>query len=316
MYDLHTHFIPHDVLLWLDDNEKKVHAVREKKDGRQAEFLTVNHKWGFELKELFYQEALYLEAQQEAGVSHSLVSPVPQLFLYDLAEEITDELSFVYNKALAGWVKKHDGRLSGLGTVPLNSPLKASERLNEAMNNGLKGAIIGPGASQMLLSDEAFTPFWETADRRKAIIFIHPLLSEDPRLRRRMLPNLIGVPWETTICAADLLLSGFTDRFRNVKILLAHGGGFLPYQIGRLDKGYDKWAGVSSSLSAPPREYLRKFWFDSVLWEKESAAYLKKLIGEDRLVPGSDFPFDLCQWPPLGPGRKGAESLLNVAIEA
>lgn len=67
--------------------------------------LTVNHKWGFELKELFYQEALYLEAQQEAGVSHSLVSPVPQLFLYDLAEEITDELSFVYNKALAGWVK-------------------------------------------------------------------------------------------------------------------------------------------------------------------------------------------------------------------
>ena len=94
------------------------------------------------------------------------------------------------------------------------------------MNNGLKGAIIGPGASQLLLSDEAFTPFWETADRRKAIIFIHPLLSEDPRLRRRMLPNLIGVPWETTICAADLLLSGFTDRFRNVKILLAHGGGF------------------------------------------------------------------------------------------
>lgn len=57
-------------------------------------------------------------------------------------------------------------------------------------------------------------------------------------------------------------------------------------------------------------------WFDSVLWEKESAAYLKKLIGEDRLVPGSDFPFDLCQWPPLDPGRKGAESLLNVAIEA
>lgn len=70
---------------WLEDNEKRVHAVREKKAGCQADFLTVNHKWGFELKELFYQEALYLEAQQEAGVTHSLVSPVPQLFLYDLA---------------------------------------------------------------------------------------------------------------------------------------------------------------------------------------------------------------------------------------
>ncbi|RCK13120.1 hypothetical protein DT075_00545 [Bacillus licheniformis] len=76
-YDLHTHFIPRDVLLWLEDNEKRVHAVREKKAGCQAEFLTVNHKWGFELKELFYQEALYLEAQQEAedGVT-SISAPV------------------------------------------------------------------------------------------------------------------------------------------------------------------------------------------------------------------------------------------------
>ncbi|MDI5788068.1 hypothetical protein PO124_05135 [Bacillus licheniformis] len=69
---------------------------------------------------------------------------------------------------------------------------------------------------------------------------------------------MIGVPWETTICAADLLLSGFTDRFRNVKFF-GPRRRLLPYQIGRLNKGYDKWAGVSSSLSAPPREYLRKF---------------------------------------------------------
>ena len=79
--------------------QPKQHIVRYKVRVKIIQSLTVNHKWGFELKELFYQEALYLEAQQEAGVSHSLVSPVPQLFLYDLAEEITDELSFVYNSS-------------------------------------------------------------------------------------------------------------------------------------------------------------------------------------------------------------------------
>ncbi|MED1740537.1 amidohydrolase family protein [Bacillus swezeyi] len=316
MFDFHTHFIPNDVLLWLKDNEKSVYAVREKRSPDRAEFLTVNHKWGFELKDSFFKEELYLKEQRKAGISHSLASPVPQLFLYDLAEEMTDELSFVYNKALSIWTEKHSNRLSGLGTIPLNSPSKACERLSEAMDLGLKGAIIGPGASDKLLSNEVFTPFWEEADRRKAIIFIHPLLSEDPRLRRKMMPNLIGVPWETTVCAADLLLSGVTDRFPNVKILLAHGGGYLPYQIGRLNKGYEKWADVSASISAAPDEYLRRFWYDSVLWHEESTAYLKNLVGEERIVPGSDYPFDLCEWPPADVGHKGAEALLSMKIEA
>ena len=316
MFDFHTHFLPSEVLLWLKENKNAVHAVWERKSPEKAPFLTVNGKWGFELKETFFKEDLFLHAQTNAGIPHSLVSPVPQLFLYDLAEEITDEMAGVYNRALSNWIKKESRRLSGLGTIPLNSPVKACGRLREAMALGLKGAIIGPGASDMLLSDEAFTPFWEEADRQEAVIFIHPLLSEDPRLRRKMMPNLIGVPWETTVCAADLLLSGLIDRFPNVKILLAHGGGFLPYQIGRLDKGYQKWPNVSSSITAPPSDYLRRFWYDTVLWHGESAAYLQKLAGKDRVVPGSDYPFDLCQWPPANIGREGAEALLGRKIEA
>lgn len=312
MFDVHTHFIPEDVLLWLRDNERTVQAVWEKKSPDKAEFLTVNHKWGFELKKQFYEEELYLEEQEKAGILHSLVSPVPQLFLYDLREEMTDDISAVYNTALAKWTKTHSQRLSGLGTIPLNSPEKACARLNEAMNLGLKGAIIGPGASEKLLSDDAFIPFWEEADRLKAIIFIHPLLSEDPRLRRKMLPNLIGVPWETTVCAADLLLSGITDRFPNVKIVLAHGGGFLPYQIGRLKKGCDMWPQAAASLTAPPVEYLRRFWFDTVLWNEKGIHFLKELVGEERLVQGSDYPFDLCEWPPPDISGKGAEALLSM----
>jgi predicted TIM-barrel fold metal-dependent hydrolase len=311
VYDVHTHFIPPEVMQWLKDNQKTVNAQWEKRESAANDFLIVNNKWGFELKETFIQPELYLQEQTQAGVSHSLVSPVPQLFLYDFSEEITSELSSVYNHALAQWVNNHPERLSALATLPLNEPVRAAEELKKAAHLGLKGAIIGPGLPGRMLSDECFSPFWEEADRQQAIVFIHPLLCEDPRLKRRMMPNLIGVPWETTICATDILLSGLLDKYPRVKILLAHGGGFLPYQIGRLNKGYEKWKAVSAALEAPPREYLKRFWFDTVLWNTEALHYLVQSVGEERVVPGSDFPFDLSAWPPFSLSDKGVRSLLG-----
>ncbi|CAG9614940.1 hypothetical protein BACCIP111899_04174 [Bacillus rhizoplanae] len=312
MFDMHTHFIPPEVLLWVKDNQHLVHAKWEKKAPHQADFLTINNKWGFELKESFINPGLYMQEQEKVGVSHSLVSPIPQLFMYDFPEDVTSELSAVYNRSLANWIHDNGNRLSALATIPLNNSIRAANELKHAMNLGLKGAIIGPGLSNIMLTNEFFIPFWEEANHQKAIIFIHPLLCEDPRLKQRMMPNLIGVPWETTICAADLLLSGLLDKYPNVKILLAHGGGFLPYQIGRLNKGYEKWTGVSASLQDSPQEYLRRFWYDTVLWNDASIDYLTEVVGEDKVVPGSDFPFDLCAWPPATYNESGVRSLLSI----
>jgi aminocarboxymuconate-semialdehyde decarboxylase len=254
---------------------------------------------------------LYLAEQEKAGVTHSLLSPIPQLFMYDFPEEITTDISTVYNHSLAKWSKSTPQKLSALSTVPLTNPVKAAQVLPDAMDLGLKGVIIGPGLSDHMLSDEFFIPFFEEANRLKAIVFIHPLLCEDPRLKRRMMPNLIGVPWETTVCATDLLLSMLVDKHPNVKIIFAHGGGFLPYQIGRLNKGYEQWELVSSKLQAKPSEYLKRFWYDSVLWNQESLDFLIQTVGEDRVVPGSDYPFDLSVWPPVGNYQTAVHSLLD-----
>lgn len=311
MYDFHTHFIPEDIMLWLKDNRHAINAKWVKKENAKEDFLIVNEKWGFELKEVFYQLDLYLSEQGKAGVNHSMISPVPQLFMYDFPIEISLEVSALYNLSLSNLVNNHPNQLSGLATVPLTHPERAAQILNKAMQTGLKGAIIGPGLPGHMLSDPFFTPFFEEADRLKAIIFIHPLLSEDPRLKKRMMPNLVGIPWETTVCATDLLLSGMLDKYENMKVLLAHGGGFLPYQIGRLDKGYEKWTAVSTHLQAPPSQYLKRFWYDNVLWNQESLEYLIKTVGENRVVPGSDYPFDLCAWPPKETHYLGAKSLLE-----
>ncbi|WP_052476136.1 amidohydrolase family protein [Cohnella kolymensis] len=311
MHDVHTHFIPSDVMDWLKENQNSIQAKWLKKDPTKAEFLSINGKWDFELKEAFINADLYLDEQAGAEISHSLVSPIPQLFLYEFPVEITSELSAVYNNSLSKWVNAHGERLSALATVPLNAPEQAAVELERAMDQGLKGAIVASSWSGNLLSESRFTPFWETANRRKAVIFIHPLLNTDPRLSSRMMPNLIGVPWETTVAAADILLSGMLDTYPDVKFLLAHGGGFLPYQIGRLNKGYEKWKAVSGPLSQAPEEYLKRFWYDTVLWNPAALDYLIELVGADRVVQGTDYPFDLCEWPAGFVGSKGFHSLLE-----
>lgn len=148
-----------------------------------------------------------------------------------------------------------------------------------------RGAIIGPGLGEKLLTDESFAPFWEEANLLKAVLFIHPLLNTDPRLKNRMMPNLIGIPWETTVCATDLLLGGMLDKYPNAKVLLAHGGGFLPYQIRRMNKGYEQWSAVSSALQSPPSEYLKRFWYDSVLWNGGSLEYLISSVAKTESYP-------------------------------
>ncbi|KAA9011181.1 amidohydrolase family protein [Niallia endozanthoxylica] len=315
MHDFHTHFIPNDVLNWLKENKQAVNAEWIKKENNKEDFLFINQKWGFELKKAFTDFDLYMHDQEKANVTHSMISAIPQLFLYDFPLDITKEMSRIYNQSLAQLIAANPGKLSAVGTVPLAHPNQAAEVLNEAMNIGLKGAIIGPGFGQHMLSDSFFQPFFEEANRLKAVIFIHPLLCEDSRLKRRMMPNLIGVPWETTVCATDVLLSGMIDRYPDVKILFAHGGGFLPYQIGRLDKGYEQWNLVSSNLQAPPSEYLKRFWYDTVLWNQESIDLLVKTVGEDRVVAGSDYPFDLCVWPPKEISEKGAHTLLDYVVK-
>ena len=315
MHDFHTHFIPNDVLNWLKENKHSVNAEWIKKDNDKQDFLFINQKWGFELKQSFIDFDLYMHDQEKANVTHSMISPIPQLFLYDFPLEMTTEMSRTYNQSLAHLITMKPDKLSAVGTVPLAHPDQAADVLQEAMNMGLKGAIIGPGIAQHMLSDSFFQPFFEEANRLKAIIFIHPLLCEDPRLKRRMMPNLIGVPWETTVCATDILLSGMIDKYPDVKLLFAHGGGFLPYQIGRLDKGYEQWKLVASNLQAPPSDYLRRFWYDTVLWNQDSVDFLVKTVGEDRVVAGSDYPFDLSVWPPQEISNKGAHALLDYALK-
>ncbi|MCL6562443.1 MAG: amidohydrolase [Firmicutes bacterium] len=311
MFDVHTHFVPTAVIEWVRREADTIRAVFERRDPAKAEFLIVNGKWGFELKPTFIEADRYLSELDQAGVEYALVSPIPQLFAYEFEPAITTALCEVYNRALADWVQQHPGRLGALATVPLNAPEQAARTLEAAMALGLRGAIVAPGLGHQLISDDAFLPFFEAANQLRAIVFIHPLLNEDPRVQKRMMPQLIGVPWETTLAATDLILSGRLDQFPAVRILLAHGGGYLPYQLGRLTQGYARWAPVRAALAAPPEEYLKRLWYDSVLWDARALEFLVSVVGAERVLPGSDYPFDLSVWPPVEVPGSGVRRFLD-----
>ncbi|ACV58628.1 amidohydrolase family protein [Alicyclobacillus acidocaldarius] len=300
--DVHTHFLPAEVLAFLQ-REPRIQATLERRAPDKEPFLTVEGRWSFELKRTFVDFEAFAGAYRRAGIGLALVSPLPQLFVYHLPAEIGAQVAEVYNDALRDLLAPHRERFRPLATLPLADPVAAARELERRMDEGFVGAIVGPGVGEALIGDEAFWPVWEVADARRAVLFLHPLLHADPRAARLMLPNLVGVPWETTLAASHLVLSGLLDRYPGARVLLAHGGGFLPYQIGRIEQGYDVWPQVRGRLQDRPTAYLRRMFYDNVLWSDAALQCLIDVVGAGRVLAGSDFPFDLSAWPP----RPGAD---------
>lgn len=229
------------------------------------------------------------------GLDMALVSPSPTLYQYQLPEADAEALAVVTNHGIRDLVKLHPDRFVGLGTVPLQHPKRAAGWLTTCMEElGLKGAMIGTHVQGLNLDDPGLAEFFAVADRLGAYIFVHPLAVLCPeRLARYYLTNLIGNPTETTIAFASLVFGGILDRHPNVRFCFAHGGGMIPYQAGRLDHGYRVRPECEGHCLEAPSAYLRRVYFDSLTHGAEQFEALVRIAGADRVMLGSDYPFDM-----------------------
>lgn len=225
----------------------------------------------------------------------ALVSPSPTLYQYQLSEAEAEALAVVTNHGIRDLVESHPDRFVGLGTVPLQHPKRATEWLTKCMEElGLKGAMIGTHVQGLNLDDPGFADFFAAADRLGAYLFIHPLAVLGPeRLSRYYLTNLIGNPTETTVAFASLVFGGILDRHPNIRFCFAHGGGMIPYQVGRLDRGYRVRPECEGRCLEAPSAYLRRVYFDSLTHGVEQFEALVRIAGADRVMLGSDYPFDM-----------------------
>ncbi|MFC4171080.1 amidohydrolase family protein [Microvirga sp. GCM10011540] len=238
---------------------------------------------------------LRLRDMDQAEVDMQVLSVCPQTFLYDRDPALTAALSSIQNDEIAKIVRQHPDRFLGIATLPMQDPERAVAELRRAMTQlGLSGAQIGSHVEGRNLDDPALEPLWAAAEELGAFILVHPQkTAAGDRLKSYYLKNLIGNPLDTTIAAASLVFGGVLERHPNLKFCFAHGGGFMPYQTGRMNHGYDVRAEGKVNLKEPPEVSIRRLYFDCILHFEPALRYLVDTFGADHVLLGSDYPFDM-----------------------
>ncbi len=262
-----------------------------------------------------YSLDLHAKFFAQAGIDTAVFGPLMDIAGYSLPTAQGAAWSRLQNEALAAALREAPGAHRGLATVPLQDPATAAAELTFAVRElGLRGAMVDPNALGRPLGDGAFDPFWRAAADLAAPVVLHPFLLEAvERFGRHYLHNLVGYPFETTLAAASLILGGTLDRFPGLSVVLVHGGGFLPYHIGRFDRAHETRPEARVDDAGLPSRYLRRFLYDTLVQRSDALRYLVQLVGHDRVLLGSDHPFWMGDPDPL---RVVREADLDPATRA
>jgi aminocarboxymuconate-semialdehyde decarboxylase len=228
------------------------------------------------------------------GIDRQWVSVSPNHFYPWAPEGLAVWVAMETNRLIAAHVAQAPDRLTGLGVVPLQHPERIVEYLDDAvLGRGLAGVEISSFAGDVELSDERLEPFWARAAELGCVVFLHPFgCSLDERLDRFYLSNTVGQPTENAVALSHLIFGGVLDRHPDLKIVAAHGGGYLPFAIGRSDRAWHVRPEARRCAHAPST-YLKKLWFDTVVHDPVALRHLVEVAGGSRVLLGSDFPFDM-----------------------
>jgi aminocarboxymuconate-semialdehyde decarboxylase len=235
-----------------------------------------------------------LAAMDAQGVGRQWVSASPNHFYPWAPEGLAVWAANEANRLVAAHVAQAPDRLTGLGLVPLQHPERIVECLDDAvLGRGLAGVEISSFAGDVELSDERLEPFWARAAELGAIVFLHPFgCSLDERLDRFYLSNTVGQPTENAVALSHLIFAGVLDRHPGLTLVAAHGGGYLPFAIGRSDRAW-RVRPEAQRCAHEPSSYLKKLWFDTVVHDPAALRHLIDVAGAERVLLGSDFPFDM-----------------------
>lgn len=215
------------------------------------------------------------------------------------------------NDAYAKIVREHGGRFSSLATLPLNDPVASVTELKRAVTElGMPGAMLFSNVNGVALADSRFHPLYEEANRLGCVLHIHPT---DPvgveAMTDYWLMPLVGFLFDTTLAAAKLVFAGVPERYPNIKWVLSHLGGAIPYLAERLDRGYEAFPDCRADISIKPSEYLRRFYYDTVNFDPVAQRLAVDFAGVSQIMAGSDYPHQIGSIPKM----KESLGLLRVS---
>jgi aminocarboxymuconate-semialdehyde decarboxylase len=234
-----------------------------------------------------------LEEMDELGIDVQLVSSTDVFYQYDQEPTVTAAIARACNDELAELVRAHPTRFMGIGTAPMQAPELAIAELQRAMNDlGLKGLMINDHVNGLTYDHELFRDFWAAADELGAFILIHQFhpTTVTYRTESYFLFNSVGNLVDRTLTFGSLVYGGVVDDFPNIRFCLAHAGGYVPYALDRMDKGWEKFADSRGRTQGPPSTYANRFYYDTVIFKDTHLRFLVDTVGIDRMVFGTDWP--------------------------
>lgn len=293
--DLHSHVIPQAFIAGVD----KVAARIESRAG--TPWIVHDQGYAYPLQAEFSDVDAKLAAMDRKGIAVSVLSPAPPTFTYWAERALACAVTRLVNDGVAEMAAARPDRLRGIGILPMQHPDDAIAELERIVaEHGFRGIEIGTSIEGEKLSQPRLRPVLRRAAELGVFVFAHPYyIGNKSGFEDYYLTNLIGNPLETAMMAADLMFSGVLDELPELKLLLAHGGGFAPYQVGRLVHGHQVRSETRANTARSPLDLLRRLYFDTIVFEPQALRFLVDLVGADHVALGTDAPFDMGDETPL-----------------
>ncbi len=307
--DIHAHFMPRNCVDVVDDAGRHYDIIKIAQNEKGEEILLQGgslirndkgQSTGSVAKKLYDPEER-IKDMDATEVDMQIISPAPPSLYYHLPADECLWFSRRQNDGTARTVKKYPKRFLGMATVPLQAPDKAIAELDRAVSKlGLRGVEILSNVNGRDLDAPELLPFFKEVEALDIPVFIHPgQTAGADRMKKYYLRNLIGNPLDTTLAAAHLVFGGVLDKYPNLKFCLSHGGGYVPYQRGRWEHGYEVRDEGKAVIKHPPSHYIPLLYFDTITHFAPALEYLIASVGADRVVMATDYPYDMGDATPV-----------------
>jgi aminocarboxymuconate-semialdehyde decarboxylase len=308
--DIHTHFVPGSIPQQAGRNPLWPSIERRGADGAA---VMVGGKVFRVIDSRSWDAIRRIDDMSADDVDVQVVSPMPELLSHWFPGPDADALCRHINEGIAELCNANPRKFIGIGMAPMQDAPLAIKRLDEIKSLGLRGIEIGSHINGMPLGDARLHEIYAATEQAGLMVMIHPLhpLGLDRMGGRPELAAVAAFPLETAYAAVSLMTNGVTERFPNLRILLSHGGGALPWILPRLRRARAIGPPLDSLFPRDPGEMVKSFYYDTILYDDVALDYLVTKVGKDRLVAGSDYPFTIKQDRPA----EFAEQALSLRRE-